>query len=102
MPNIIWLYGVSVLLIYIVVKYIYRLTFHPLAKFPGPKLAAATNFYGASFDLLSSESYVKSFPAFHEKYGLLFVASWGSILSNSRSHHSPMAERATLRRYGHV
>lgn len=50
-------------------KYVYRLTFHPLAKFPGPKFAAATNLYGAFFDLRSSSSYVKSFPALHERYG---------------------------------
>ncbi|KAL8683134.1 MAG: hypothetical protein Q9186_000847 [Xanthomendoza sp. 1 TL-2023] len=53
-------------------KYIYRLTFHPLARFPGPKLAAATNLYGASIDLLTSGSYVKEFPALHEKYGSKF------------------------------
>ncbi|KAL8675666.1 MAG: hypothetical protein Q9224_007424 [Gallowayella concinna] len=58
-----------ILLLVFFSKYIYRLTFHPLARFPGPKLAAATNLYGASIDLLTSGSYVKEFPALHEKYG---------------------------------
>ncbi|KAL8802312.1 MAG: hypothetical protein Q9182_003890 [Xanthomendoza sp. 2 TL-2023] len=63
---------VVILLLVIISKYIYRLTFHPLARFPGPKLAAATNLYGASIDLLSSGSYVKEFPALHEKHGSKF------------------------------
>ena len=51
-------------------KVVYRLFFHPLAAFPGPKLAAVTRFYGAFFDLSpSSASYVKMLPALHAKYG---------------------------------
>lgn len=50
-------------------KYVYRLTWHPLAKFPGPKLAAASNLYGAFFDLGGDTSYIKTFPALHDKYG---------------------------------
>ncbi|KAL8807853.1 MAG: hypothetical protein Q9200_004517 [Gallowayella weberi] len=60
---------VIIVLLVIISKYIYRLTFHPLARFPGPKLAAASSLYGASIDLLTSGSYVKEFPALHEKYG---------------------------------
>ena len=51
-------------------KTVYRLFFHPLAVFPGPKLAAVTRLYGAFFDLsLSSSSYVKVLPALHAEYG---------------------------------
>lgn len=53
------------------VKYIYRVTFHPLAAFPGPKLAALTSLYGASYDLPPNRSYCKQFPALHDRYGLV-------------------------------
>ena len=52
-----------------IAKYIYRLTFHPLVHFPGPRLAAITNLYGASYDLSETRSYIKEMPALHEKYG---------------------------------
>lgn len=54
-----------------IAKYIYRLTFHPLAQFPGPRLAALTNLYGAFYDLSGTRSYIKEMPALHEKYGIL-------------------------------
>ena len=66
--------GATVLLFLILAKYIYRLTFHPLSKFPGPTLAAATSLYGAFYDLGPNTSYVKSFPDLHEKYGLFILS----------------------------
>lgn len=54
--------------IYVAVKTIYRLTFHPLSSFPGPKLAAVTSLYTAYYDIFQS-GVVKLFPELHEKYG---------------------------------
>ena len=60
----------AVFVISLLAKTIYRLTLHPLATFPGPKLAAVTSMYGAFYDLsFTSSSYVKEFPALHAKYG---------------------------------
>lgn len=63
-------YVAAALAISLLAKIAYRLTLHPLASFPGPKLAAATSMYGAFYDLsFTSSSYVKELPALHAKYG---------------------------------
>ena len=59
--------------IFSLVKYIYRVTFHPLAAFPGPRLAALTSLYAASYDLHPKRSYCKEFAALHDRYGLTIV-----------------------------
>ena len=58
---------------FLAVRALYRLTLHPLARFPGPKLAALTNLYGAFLDLIKGgdSSYVKKLPSLHDQYGTL-------------------------------
>ncbi|KAF1966836.1 cytochrome P450 [Bimuria novae-zelandiae CBS 107.79] len=46
-----WATLVTVLALYQIAKIIYRIFLHPLAKFPGPKIAAATRWYEAYYDL---------------------------------------------------
>lgn len=48
---------------------LYRTTLHPLARFPGPKLAAITNVYAASCDLSPNDSLVKHLRTLHDQYG---------------------------------
>ena len=63
-------YVAAALAISLLTRIVYRLTLHPLATFPGPKLAAVTSMYGAFYDLsFTSSSYVKELPALHAKYG---------------------------------
>ncbi|KAI0908973.1 cytochrome P450 [Ustulina deusta] len=49
----------------------YRLYFHPLAKFPGPKLGAATHWYEAYYDIFSQGGGQWTFQIrrLHERYG---------------------------------
>lgn len=62
------LYAFATLVSYILIKTICRLYFHPLAKFPGPKLAAATTLYNAYWDICTP-GLVKHLPEMHNKYG---------------------------------
>jgi cytochrome P450 len=51
---------------------VYRLFLSPLAKFPGPKLAAATHLYQKYFDLLAKRhggQFPMEIKRMHEKYG---------------------------------
>lgn len=48
---------------------IYRLYWHPLSKFPGPKLAAATFLPEFYFDIIKRGMYIWEIERMHEKYG---------------------------------
>ena len=52
---------------------IYRLYFHPLAKFPGPRLAIVTYWYEFYYDIIRPGQYTFKLPGLHEKYGKLIV-----------------------------
>lgn len=57
------LFSVSIIL--------YRLLFHPLARFPGPKIAAATYWYEFYFDIIKKPGgqYMYRLQDLHRKYG---------------------------------
>lgn len=47
----------------------YRLYLHPLAKFPGPRLAAITRYYEAYYDVVKNGQYTFRIAEIHQKYG---------------------------------
>ncbi|EPE32163.1 Cytochrome P450 [Glarea lozoyensis ATCC 20868] len=47
----------------------YRVFLHPLANFPGPKLAAVTRYYEAYFDVIQNGQYTFKIAEMHKKYG---------------------------------
>lgn len=59
----------SACLVYTIGLVVYRLWLSPLAKFPGPKLAAATLWYEFYYDALCHGKYTFEIMKMHEKYG---------------------------------
>lgn len=49
--------------------FFYRLYLSPLAKFPGPKIAAATGWYEFYYDYWLSGQYIFEIERMHQKYG---------------------------------
>lgn len=55
---------------YVLYTAAYRLWFHPLAKFPGPKLAALTTWYEGYYDCLRYKGrFTFQLEALHKRYG---------------------------------
>lgn len=52
---------------------VYRLYFHPLAKFPGRKLAALSSFYEFYFDWWKHGQYTAEIRKMHEQYGMQYA-----------------------------
>jgi succinate dehydrogenase hydrophobic anchor subunit len=57
------------LVIYVVGIVFYRLVLHPLAKYPGPHLAAATKWWRTYKDCIEAWSFVHGIEKLHEIYG---------------------------------
>jgi hypothetical protein len=66
--------GVVVLLLsYLVSVAIYRLYLHPLAGFPGPKLAALTKWYEFYYEAILRGQFTFHIQEMHKKYGSSLV-----------------------------
>jgi hypothetical protein len=64
--------GISALgLTWVMAVVIQRLYFSPLAKFPGPKLAAITLWYEFYFNIIKGGVYIWEIEKMHKKYGLI-------------------------------
>lgn len=65
--------GVAIAVVYGVGLVVYRLYRSPLAAFPGPRLAAATQYYEAYYDLVSGGggNFTRQIKKMHEAYGML-------------------------------
>ncbi|KAJ9223542.1 hypothetical protein DTO271D3_1622 [Paecilomyces variotii] len=63
--------------LYAVGLVIYRLWFSPLAKFPGPKLAAMTAWYEFYYDAILHGKYTFEIARMHKKYGpIVRISPW--------------------------
>lgn len=72
---------------------IYRLYAHPLAGFPGPKVAAATFLYEFYYDVVKGGMYIWEIERMHEKYGT--SASLSDETDTTQWHLKPDSGRLT-------
>ena len=61
---------VGVTACYALTLIISRLFFSPIAKFPGPKLAAVTSWYELYYDVVKKGKYLFEIEKMHDKYGM--------------------------------
>jgi len=58
------------LLSYVALGIVYRIFFHPLSKFPGPRLAAATSWHrGYHYTFGKGQNIQERLEELHERYG---------------------------------
>ena len=71
-----------------------RLVFHPLRKFPGPKIAALMSWYVAYWETIRDGMLVKELERLHRLYGELYSSIPDSllILGNCRSSRPNSAQ----------
>ncbi|KAI9926006.1 hypothetical protein ASPWEDRAFT_107650 [Aspergillus wentii DTO 134E9] len=75
------------LIVYLAVKSIYRLYFHPLSKFPGPKLTAITHLYEFYHDIIRNGMFIWEIEKMHEKYGPIVRINPREIHINDPSYY---------------
>jgi Cytochrome P450 len=68
-PLSVVLVALGIWILYLFVYIIYTLYFHPLAKFPGPKLAALTDYYGFYYNAIKGGRYIEKMAEMHKRYG---------------------------------
>ncbi|KAI1141447.1 putative cytochrome P450 [Hypoxylon sp. FL0543] len=78
----VWECAGGVLVAYLIGLVVYRLYFHPLSEFPGPKLAAATVWYEFYYDGIKGGRYTFKIREMHEQYGPIIRISPNELHCN--------------------
>ncbi|KAF2439814.1 cytochrome P450 [Karstenula rhodostoma CBS 690.94] len=80
---------------------LYRLFLHPLAKFPGPRLAAITPWYEAYYEIVKNGQYSKKISQLHDEYGPILRVTPGELhIRDSRFFESVYPKNVYLHKEG--
>ncbi|KAI1412106.1 trichodiene oxygenase [Hypoxylon sp. FL1857] len=88
-----WKHITATIVLYFVSLAVYRLFWHPLARFPGPKLAAVTRYVEAYYDLILNGQYTFKIAEMHEKYGPIIRISPHELHVNDPSFFETLYSR---------
>ncbi|KAI0595140.1 trichodiene oxygenase [Biscogniauxia sp. FL1348] len=69
LTKVTWKHVAVAVVVYYASLVFYRLYLHPLAKFPGPKIAAISRWYEAYYDLILDGQYTFKIEKMHKQYG---------------------------------
>ncbi|KAK7911046.1 cytochrome P450 [Apiospora marii] len=86
--------------VYFVSIWTYNLLLHPLAGFPGPKLAAATRIYEFYYDVIKRGQYVYKIEEMHKKYGPIVRINPYEIVINDPEFYNDVYVAGNTRRTG--
>ncbi|KIK70276.1 hypothetical protein GYMLUDRAFT_994700 [Collybiopsis luxurians FD-317 M1] len=82
---------------YLIALAFYRLFFHPLHKFPGPALAALTNWYEAYHNIVRSGGLVTEIERLHKVYGPVVRVGPDTLhFNSSQAYHDIYTYGSTL------
>jgi hypothetical protein len=81
-----------VYLVYLLGLVIYRLYFHPLANFPGPKYAAVSRWHEFYYEVIKKGQFTFKVQELHKQYGL--TSSSPAKIKNSRGTTSNTLTRS--------
>ncbi|KAI1122577.1 trichodiene oxygenase [Nemania abortiva] len=94
-----WQGASAVLVLYLAGIIFYRLTLHPLARFPGPKLAAITRWYEAYYDIVLDGQYTLKLANLHKKYGPIIRISPYEIHVSDPSFLNTLYNHDVMKKY---
>ncbi|KAL9105017.1 MAG: hypothetical protein Q9163_000114 [Psora crenata] len=90
--------ALGVIVCYLVFLAIYRLYLSPLAKFPGPKLAALSLWYEFYYDVVKRGKYTWEIEKMHDKYGPIVRINPYELHIKDSDYHDELYVGSTVRR----
>jgi hypothetical protein len=85
-PQLDWRMLLGAVVAYYVTLVFYRLFFHTLARFPGPRLAAISRWYEGYYDVVLGGLYTSKIAELHKTYGAALLLAATSFCGAYRSH----------------